>query len=53
MARADIAGIDLVVVEVFALEGARLVADEAVFGDALRVPFDLDFDVLGDGEQRR
>ncbi|MCY1245328.1 hypothetical protein D9M72_584710 [compost metagenome] len=53
MAGADVAGVDLVVVEVFTLQGARLVADQPVFGDRRRVELHLQLDVLGDREERR
>jgi hypothetical protein len=33
MARADIAGIDAVIVEILAVQGTGLVADQAIFGD--------------------
>ena len=53
VARADLAGIDAVVVEVLALQRPRLVADQPVFGDGLRIELDLDLHVLGDREDRR
>ena len=52
MARADLAGIDLVVREVLAAQGAGFVADEPIFAHRRRVELDLDLDVAGDGEQR-
>ncbi len=52
MPRADIARIDLVVVEVLAIEQPRLVADQAVLAHPHRIEFDLEFHVLGDREQR-
>ncbi|MCY1307261.1 hypothetical protein D9M70_571700 [compost metagenome] len=53
MAGADVTGVHLVVVEVFTLQGARLVADQPVFGDRRRVELHLQLDVLGDREERR
>ncbi len=52
MAGADVAGIHLVVVEVLAVQRPRLVADQAIFGDARRIELDLELHVPGDGEER-
>ncbi|MNO71084.1 hypothetical protein D3C76_619870 [compost metagenome] len=43
---ADLTGIDLVVVEVLALQRTVLVAEQAVFADGRRVELELDLDVL-------
>ena len=53
MAGADFAGVDLVVVEVFAAQGAVLVTDQAIFGDDRGIEFELDLHVLRDGQHRR
>ena len=53
MSRPDVAGVDLVVVEVLAFQVAGLVADQAVFGDRGGVEFDLDLHVAGDRQERR
>ena len=50
VARADLTRIDAVVVEVFALQGTGLVADEPVFSDPGRIELDLDLHILGNGE---
>ncbi|MNN27245.1 hypothetical protein D3C81_1407740 [compost metagenome] len=46
MPGADLTGIDLVVVEVLALQRTVLVAEQAVFADGRRVELELDLDVL-------
>ena len=46
VARADVACIYFVIVEVFIAQGAVCIADQAVFFDGGRVEFDLDFDIL-------
>ena len=53
MTSADIAGVNLVVVEILAVELAVLVADLAVFPDHGRVELDLHFHVAGNSGQRR
>jgi len=53
LARSDIARVNLVVVEIVAVEEAGFVADQAVFGDRRRIELDLDLYVLGDREDRR
>ena len=52
VASADLAGVLLVVVEVFATQQPVFVADEAIAGDVRRVELDLQFDVLRDRHQR-
>ncbi len=53
VARADIAGIDLVVVEVLARQHAVLVADQAILLHRCRIEFHLDLHVARDGGQGR
>ena len=53
MAGADLAGILGVVFEVLVGHDPVLVADQAELGHTCRVEVDLDFDVLGDGDQGR
>ena len=49
----DIARINLVIVEVFLRQYPVFIADQTVFLDEGGVELNLDFDILGDGEQRR
>ena len=51
MAGADVTRIDRVVVEILAPQNPVFVADQPVFLDPRRIEFDLDFHVLGDGQQ--
>ena len=53
VARADLAGVLGVVVEVLVGHDPVFVADQPVRADLGRVELDLDLDVLGDGDQRR
>ena len=53
MARADLARINCVIVEILAVERPRLVADQAIFADLRRVELDLDLHVLGDRDEVR
>src|SRR5690606_13344504 len=53
IARADLAGIDAMIVEVLAVQHAGLVADQAIFGDASGIELDLDLYVVGDREHVR
>ena len=53
MARADVAGINFVVVEILLAQGAVLIADQTIFADEGGVELDLDLHVMGDREEGR
>ena len=48
----DISGIDLVIIEVFLLQQSRFITDQTVIMYLCRIEFDLNLDVLGNGEKR-
>ncbi len=52
MARADLSGIDLVIVEILAVQRARLVADQPVFGDRGGIEFHLHLHIARNREKR-
>ena len=52
MARADLARIDLVVVEIFFAQHPLLVTDQPIRSDARRIELDLNLHVLRDRDQR-
>ena len=52
MASTDIAGIHFVIVEIFTFQRPGFIANQAVFGNLGRIEFDLNFNIIGDGEKR-
>ena len=53
MARPYLAGIHLVIIEIFTIEGPVFIAYQTIFGDDCRIKLHLDLHIFGYGQQGR